>query len=94
MAKRNKPGRGVRPTDLGKLVDEHADELFEKVDAVAIVAVRFSGPGDSTELVACAVRGSSLARCKAIDRLCEYDEPRLQIDGTLADDESGENEED
>lgn len=94
MAKRGKPGRGVRPTDLGKLVDEHADELFEKSDAVVIVAVRFSGQGDSTELVACTVRGSGLARSKAIDRICEYDEPKVQLDGSFIDDESEENEED
>ena len=61
MAKRSRktPGKGVVPSGLAAKVRDAADDLYAHADAVVIVAVRFSGNGDSDEGCGCTVRRDS-----------------------------------
>lgn len=92
MAKRSRktPGKGVVPSGLAAKVRDAADDLYAHADAVVIVAVRFSGSGDSDEQIVRCTRGSRLALGKAVDQLIEYDEPCAAIitDDDIEDDDA------
>ena len=77
--KKRTPGKGVVANGIGAKVSQAADDVFASADAVVVVAVRFSGNGDSDEIIARATRGSRMALGKAIDQLYEHDEREAEI---------------
>lgn len=79
MPPKKKAARRVVNNNLANKAKEVADDLFAHADAVIVVAVRFSGNGDSDEQILRCSRGSQLALGKAVDRLYDYDEERAAI---------------
>jgi len=89
--KSRKPGKGVVANGIGAKVSAAADDLFASADAVVIVAVRFSGSGDSDEQIVRATRGPRMAVSKALDQLYDFDEREAAIytdDQIVEDDET------
>lgn len=94
MAKRSRrtPGKGVIPGNIGDRVRDAADSLYANADAVVVVAVRFSGSGDSEETIMRVSRGSRLALGMALSQLYDRDEREAEIftDDIIEDEREGE----
>lgn len=72
-------GKGVIPNSLAAVLSQMADDAFSKCDAVVIVGVKVSGVNDSDEQVIRCTRGPAMMIGRAIEKLYEYDESKVQV---------------